>query len=198
MKVRFFIEKNGSETYIGTPYYCPEFVTQIKTKLGAKNSDGEDYSDKYCSTWIIKTKDLNIAKEMIMNVYGNFDGNEVVILDQNYISNVGPALCKSIVNVIIELYPEKNLFEAMFECINLSNNELLRLYDYYSTHLQNIYKKSIEDSEHHEEYLYIYDALVDEYMKKIVNEIIKRIEANSLDCDPKKYKYEIYDKESNN
>ena len=188
MKVRFNIKVQGNETYIGTPYYCPEFVTQIKSKLGARNSDGEDYSDEYCSCWIIKTEDLNIAKEIIMNVYGNFEGNEVVLLDQNYIKDIGPALCKSVLVAINELYPEKPCFDAMLWRIKLSNDELLKLYDYYYMYLQKIYEKSIEDAEHHEEFLFIYDVLLDGHMKSIVKEIIKRSEENSLDCDTKEYK----------
>lgn len=50
-----------------------------------------------------------------------------------------------------------------------------------------INEKFADDSEHQAEILYVYKrSLFD--MEKIVNEIIKRAEKNSLDCNTKEYK----------
>lgn len=70
MTNKITFKTNGNETDVYTPYSA-EFVSQIKSKLGTRKFDRE----KGC--WTINTEDLDIVKEIVSDVYGYTEGEDL-------------------------------------------------------------------------------------------------------------------------
>lgn len=108
-------------------------------------------------------------------------------MDRKYINEIEKTLYRTVYDAIESLGTESSQYAKVFGVPRCSNDDLLELYNIYSIQLLKINEKFADDSEHQAEILYVYKrSLFD--MEKIVNEIIKRAEKNSLDCNTKEYK----------
>lgn len=102
-------------------------------------------------------------------------------VDRKYVNEIEKTLCTSTYDACERLGLKEH------SVVWLNNDDLLTLYNFYTVQFQEFNEKFADDSEHQAEILYVYKrSLFD--MEKIVNEIIKRAEKNSLDCNTKKYK----------
>ena len=108
-------------------------------------------------------------------------------MDRKYIKEIEKTGYPSLYDAIESLGTESSEHAKVFGVHRCSNDDLLELYNIYSIQLLKINEKFADDSEHHAEFLYVYKRSLFN-MEKIVNEIIKRAEENSLDCDTKEYK----------
>lgn len=108
-------------------------------------------------------------------------------MDRKYINEIEKTLYRCLYDAIESLGTESSQYAKNFGVSRCSNDDLIELYNIYNIQLTKINEKFADDSEHQAEILYVYKrSLFD--MEKIVNEIIERVENNSLDCDKNVYK----------
>ena len=102
-------------------------------------------------------------------------------VDRKYVNEISKTLCTSTYDARERL----DLKGSSVEWFN--NDDLLKLYNFYTAQFQEFNEKFADDSEHQAEIFYVYKHLLF-ILEKVAKEVIKRIDAKSLDCDPKEYK----------